>query len=165
MAGVVSLDLELGVHLDHLVKIDRDDLLHAVLDHARGEEVLLPLLVHRNLPHVLEQDGRDGLGGHRHVDGPVVADHLRHVGQRPAVVQVEVGDDDGVDVLGQRLVRGHVGEVWEPAVVVVAHVHAAVEHHVLAADGEEETRPAHILARAQRGHFDIHTGGSLLTDQ
>ncbi len=80
-------------------------------------------------------------------------------------------DDDEVDVLGEALpvlVRrrlrgrdglwhgagGDVGEVWESAVVVVAHVHAAVEHDVLAAHGDEQTGPAHVLAGAQGGHRD-----------
>lgn len=32
--------------------------------------------------------------------------------------------------------------------VVVAHVHAAVKHNVLAADGDEHTAASHVLSRA-----------------
>lgn len=76
--------------LDRLVEVDGHHLLHAVLDHLGGEEVGLSLLVHGDLAVVLQQDGADGLGGVGHVDGPVVAHHLAEVGERPAVVQVEV---------------------------------------------------------------------------
>ena len=37
-----------------------------------------------------KQNGTDGFGGVRHVDGSIVADHLRHVGQGTTVIQVEV---------------------------------------------------------------------------
>lgn len=76
--------------LDCLVEVDSHHLLHAVFDHLGGEEVGLALLVHGNLAVVLQQDGADGLRGVGHVDGPVVAHHLAEVGERPAVVQVEV---------------------------------------------------------------------------
>ena len=41
----------------------------------------------------------------RHVDGAVVTDHLRHVGQSAAMVQMEVRDDDAVQVL-REVARG-----------------------------------------------------------
>lgn len=80
----------MGQDLDGLVQVDGHHLLHAVLDHLRGEEVGLALLVHSDLAVVLQQDGADGLGGVGHIDGPVIADHLTKVGQRSAVIQVEV---------------------------------------------------------------------------
>ena len=77
-------------------------------------------------------------------------------------------DDDGVDVLGEDVglvplgrVLGHdevldgvavdVGEVGEASAVLVAHVHAAVQHDLLATDTDQETRPAHVLAWRDRG--------------
>lgn len=88
-------------HLHRLVKVQRNHFLHAVLDHLRGEEVRFSLFVNGDLPEVFQQDGADGLGGVGHVDGPVVAHHLAHVGQRATVVQVEMaGDGPGEAVSG-----------------------------------------------------------------
>lgn len=84
------------------MEVERNHLLHAVFDHLRGEEVGFSLLVDGDLPEVLQQDGADGLGGVGHVDGAVVAHHLAHVGQRPAVVQVEMtgeGPEEAVSSL------------------------------------------------------------------
>ena len=56
------------------MKADGHDLLHAIFDHLRREEVRLALPVHGHLPHVLQQDRRDRLCRLSHVDGTVVAD-------------------------------------------------------------------------------------------
>lgn len=82
-----------GPDLHRLVEVDGHHLLHTVLDHLGREEVGLTLLVHGNLAVVLQQDGADRLGGLGHVDGPVIAHHLAEVGERPAVVQVEVAGE------------------------------------------------------------------------
>ena len=119
MTSVVSLDLQFTVHLDHLVQVDRHHLLHAVLDVAAGEEVLLPLPVHRHLPHVLQQDGGDGLGGDSHVDGTIVSHHLSHVGESSAVVEVEVRDDDCINVFCERFICGDVGEIRKPEIDII----------------------------------------------
>lgn len=122
------------------MEVEGNHLLHAVFDHLRGEEVGFSLLVDGDLPEVLQQDGADGLGGVGHVDGAVVAHHLAHVGQRPAVVQVEMTgegpeeavsrltseeafkrcerdssqpDDHTIQEVGQAAVLRHVREVWE----------------------------------------------------
>ena len=52
-----------------MVQIDRRHLLHAVLDHRRREEVGLPFVLNRDFPVVFQEDGGDGFGGLRHVDG------------------------------------------------------------------------------------------------
>ena len=88
--GSPELALGAGPDLHCLVEVDGHRLLHAVLDRLGREEVGLALLVHGDLAVVLQQDGADGLRGLRHVDGPVIAYHLAEVGERPAVVQVEV---------------------------------------------------------------------------
>ena len=62
------------MYLASLVESDGDDLLHAVLDHLRGEEVGLALAVDGDLAHVLQQDRRDRLRRLGHVDRTVVAD-------------------------------------------------------------------------------------------
>ena len=72
------------------MEVQRYNFLHAVLDHLGGEEVGLPLFVHSDLAEVFQQNGADGFGGVRHVDGPIVAHHLTHVGEGATVVQVEV---------------------------------------------------------------------------
>ena len=82
------------------MKVQGHHFLHAVLDHLRCEEVGLPLLVHCDLPEVLQQNWADGLGGVGHVDGPIIAHHLTHVRQSTAVVQVEVaGESDTEECL------------------------------------------------------------------
>lgn len=121
MARIVSLDLQLVIHLsaaqkkqaygpvnrnqrllrtrrgeiqhlNSLVEVQRHHFLHAVLDHLRGEEVGLPLLVDRDLAEVFQQNGADGLGGMGHVNWPIVAHHLAHEGQSATVVQVEMAE-------------------------------------------------------------------------
>lgn len=72
------------------MKVQRNHFLHAVFDHLGGKEVSFSLLVNSDLPEVFQQDGADGLGGVCHVDGPIIAHHLTHVGQRATVVQVEM---------------------------------------------------------------------------
>ena len=147
MASIVGFDLKLTVHLHHLVKIHRHHFLHAVFDHRRCEEVLLSLPVHSNFSHVFEKYRSDRLGGDGHVDGAIVADHLGHEGQGAAVVQVEMGDDDAVQVLSEWLICCNVGKVWKPSVILktssttaetilrpvirVTHVHPTVKHHIL----------------------------------
>ena len=126
VAGVVGLDLDLVVHAHDLVQADWHDLLHAVLDHLRGEEVRLALPVHGHLPHVLQQDRRDRLRRLSHVDRTVVADHFCHEGEGATVIEVKVRDDDAVDVAGEGvapysgavLLLSDVAEVGEPALVL-----------------------------------------------
>lgn len=79
-------------HLDGLVQVQRYHFLHAVFNHLRGEEVGFSLFVDGDLPEVFQQNGTDGLGRMGHVDGPIVAHHLTHVGQSAAVVQVEMAE-------------------------------------------------------------------------
>ena len=78
-----------------------DDFFHAVLDHRGCEEVGLSLALHRNFPHILQENGTEGLSGLGHVNGPTVPHHLGHEREGPTVVQVKVADDDAVQVLGQ----------------------------------------------------------------
>lgn len=111
MTSIIRLDLQLAVHLNGLVQTDRDHLLHAVLDHLRGEEVGLALSVHRDLTVVLQHHRADRFGWLRHVDRSVVADHLGHVRQSTAVIQMKVGDYDAIQVVGERTVIGDVGEI------------------------------------------------------
>lgn len=80
------------LHLNSLVEVQRHHFLHAVLDHLRGEEVGLSLLVDRDFAEVLQQNGADGLGGMGHVNWPIVAHHLTHEGQSATVVQVEMAE-------------------------------------------------------------------------
>ena len=92
--------------------------------------------------------------------------HFCHEGESAAVVEVKVGDDDAVDVAGEGvaaqpgalLLLGDVAEVGEAALVLEPHVHPAVEHDVLAADVDQQTRPPHVLPRPKGRHFDLrHT--------
>lgn len=89
-AASASRASDANAHLHRLVEVQGNHFLHAVFDHLRGEEVRLSLFVDGDLAEVFQQDGADGLGGVRHVDGPIVAHHLAHEGQRAAVVQVEM---------------------------------------------------------------------------
>jgi len=80
----------------------------------------------------------------------VVPADLGEVGQRPDMVQVEVRDDDTGEGAGE--VRRAPGgesarEVRVVAAVVVAHVHAAVEHDALPADGRHHAALPHLLPR------------------
>jgi len=68
---------------------------------------------------------------------------------------VEVRDDHTVNVAGDWTLRHYVGEVREAALVVVAHMHPAVEHYVLPAHREQQTAAAHILAGAQGRYLDV----------
>lgn len=74
------------------MEVQGNHFLHAVLDHLRGEEVGLPLLVNSDLAEVFQQNGADGLGGMGHVNWPIVAHHLTHEGQSATVVQVEMAE-------------------------------------------------------------------------
>lgn len=67
-------------YLNRLMEVQRHNLLHTVFDHLCGEEVCLPLFVHRDLSEVLQQNGTNGFGRVGHVNGPVVTHHLTHVG-------------------------------------------------------------------------------------
>lgn len=80
-------------HLDSLVKVQRNNFLHTVLDHLRGEEVGFSFFVDSDLPKIFKQNGTNGFGGVGHVDGSIVAHHLTHVGQRTTVVQVEMTEN------------------------------------------------------------------------
>lgn len=155
MSSVIRLYFEIVIHHHGLVQSHRDHLLHAVLDHLRREKVLIPLLLDGHLPHVLQQDGRDRLRRVRHVDRPRVPHHLGHVRQGPAVVQVEVRDYDAVHEGRDGALGADEGEVGEAALVVVAHVHAAVQHDVLAPHRQQDAAAAHVLAGPQRGYFDV----------
>lgn len=87
--------------------------------------------------------------------------HFSHVRQGPAVVQVKMRNDDAVNVLCEVLsitrrgtsrsngTRSDVGEVRKPAIVVVTHVHATVQHDVLATDGNQQTGATNILTSTQ----------------
>lgn len=73
------------------------------------------------------------------------------------MVQMEMGNDDGVNVVGECAIgvagsgdivqsgASHVREIGKASVVVVAHVHAAIQHDVLPADLHQQTRTTHIL--------------------
>ena len=70
-----------------------------------------------HMPHpvvVLKHDGHQDLGWIGRVDGPAVAQDLREVGQRPAVVQVEVGDDHTGDEVVEAPGGAEELELWEP---------------------------------------------------
>lgn len=129
--------------LDRLVEVDGHHLLHAVLDHLGREEVGLPLLVHGDLAVVLQQDGADGLGGVGHVDGPVVAHHLAEVGQRAAVVQVEVAG-------GAARSASHCAPLAPPTWVIPP---TRLLMHPFTA------RPAPPWALESEGHTDPQPGG------
>ena len=62
-------------------------------------------------------------------------------------------DDDAVDQLGESPVLGNVSKVWEPALVLVAHVHAAVKHNVAAIHGHQYAAPADICTRLGIGLY------------
>lgn len=133
MPRIIRFNLQFTVHHHRLVQCHRNHFLHAILNHLRREKILIALLLHRHLAHILQQNRRDCLRGMRHVNRPRVPHHLGHVGQRPTVVQMEVGYDDTVDEGCYGALGGDVRKIGEAALVVVAHVHAAVEHDVLAA--------------------------------
>jgi len=65
-----------------------------------------------------------------------------------------VRNDNGIDQLGEPVVLGDVVEVGKAALVVVAHVHPTVKHHVLAANAHKHAAAAHVLACTQR--YDLH---------
>ena len=111
MASIVRLNLQLTVNLNGLMQTDRNDFLHAVLDHLRGEEVGLALSIDRNLTIIFQKNRTDRFGWLCHVDRTVVTDHFGHVRQSTAVIQMEMGDYDAVQIVGQRSVVGDVREV------------------------------------------------------
>lgn len=87
----------------------------------------------------------DILGGLGHVNLLPVAVIGEEVGQRAAVIEVGVRDEDhgqffGVDVAEEGQAVG---------VLLVDH-QPAVQHDLLAVDGQDEARPAHLAPRAQR---------------
>ena len=61
--------------------------------------------------------------------------------------QVQVGDDDAVYGVGEVATLGDEVEVGKATGIVVAHVHAAIEHDVLATQTHKNTTAPHILAR------------------
>ena len=61
--------------------------------------------------------------------------------------QVQVGDDDAVYGVGEVAALGDEVEVGKATGIVVAHVHAAIEHDVLATQTHKNTTAPHILAR------------------
>jgi hypothetical protein len=79
--------------------------------------------------------------------------HLRQ--QLTTVVKMKMRNNDAIDVRRDWAFGNDVGEVGEPAFVVVAHVHSAVQHHILSADTEENTASTHVLAGSERRHFDL----------
>ena len=94
---------------------------------------------------VLEQRVHDGLGGVGHEHAPPEVGVASDVGHGSAVVQVEVGDQHDVHLGQVDLVEeGQRGEAEE------AGVHAAVEHHRLAAVLDDDAAAPDLLARAQR---------------
>ena len=62
----------------------------------------------------------------------------------------QVRDDEAVDELGEAALFADVGKVREAALVLVAHVHAAVEHDVLAAQRHQHTAAADIWLTTPR---------------
>ena len=62
----------------------------------------------------------------------------------------QVRDDEAVDELGEAALFADVGKVREAALVLVAHVHAAVEHDVLAAQRHQHTAAADIWFNTPR---------------
>lgn len=49
------------------------------------------------------------------------------------MIQMEVRDNDAIDIRGDGSFGHDIRKVREPSLVVVAHVHSAIEHNVLAA--------------------------------
>jgi hypothetical protein len=68
---------------------------------------------------------------------------------------MEVADDDSIHHRCVLLAAGDQREVREAALVVVAHVHAAVEHDGLAVEVHEHAAPADILASTQDEQLDL----------
>jgi hypothetical protein len=58
-----------------------------------------------------------------------------------------VGDDDAVYGVGEVAALGNEVEVGKATGIIVAHVHAAIEHDVLATQTHKNTTAPHILAR------------------
>ena len=80
-----------------------------------------------------------------HEDRSRVPDHLGHVGKGTAMVQMEVCDYHAIQDL-REITLANVRKVREFSLVLKAHVHATVEHDVLASHLEKEATSADILA-------------------
>lgn len=88
----------------------------------------------------------------------IVTDHFSEVRESSAVVQMEMGDDDGVDKRRHRPFGSYEGEIREPPFVVEAHVHAAVQHDVFTANLDQNATAADVLSRSKRYHSDVRHG-------
>jgi len=55
-----------------------------------------------------------------------------------------VANDEAVNELGEPALFGDVVEVRKPPLVIVTHVHPAIEHDVLAPNGHQDTAPPNI---------------------
>ena len=74
------------------------------------------------------------------------------------MVEVEVTDDDAVNELREVTALGDVGKIGEAAFVLVAHVHAAVEPDVLAANRDQHAAAADVLARTYSNEHNEGAG-------
>ena len=70
---------------------------------------------------------------------------------------IQVGDDDAVDGMCEIPWLWNEGEVWKSSLVLVAHVHTAVEHNVFASHSHDHTTLPHILPRPCQARTITHT--------
>ena len=154
--GVVGAQAQLVVYVNRLAKRDESHLAQACVHIpstvrwaaalARGRE---------HVQRVLEQDRRHRCRRPCHVDGAIVAKLFGEEGQGAAVIEVEVRDDHAIDRAGERApVRTQLLPIWETTVVMVAHVHAAVEHDAPPAKRDHHAAATYVLASTEYVHLD-----------
>ena len=71
------------------------------------------------------------------------------------MVQMKVRDDNTINVRGDGTFGHDVREIWESSFISEAHMHATIEHYILATHREQNAASSDILASSQRSYFDI----------
>lgn len=168
MAGIVGLHFD-SLELHRLMKLYDLDFSETFLDLIRGVANIVPrgqpfrLLDELHLfvlsaPHlhiVFQHQGYNCLCRVCHYDRTVKSDHLREVGQRPAVVEMEMAHKTEVNLLphlGQ--VFEQEGEVREP--LLRDHMDTTIEQDTAVAHDQEDAGPADVLACSEGDDLNCH---------
>ena len=67
---------------------------------------------------------------------------------------IQVTNDDTINILRVLPRSRNEIEIGKSSFIIISHVHAAVEHDVLASQSHNDTTAANVLTSAQRYNFD-----------
>mmetsp|Transcript_31169 Transcript_31169/g.74091 ORF Transcript_31169/g.74091 Transcript_31169/m.74091 type:complete len:627 (+) Transcript_31169:171-2051(+) len=147
--GVVGADLHVLADAHGLVQVDAAHLLHAVRYVSIGEQLDLATPVNQNLSEVFKHYRYNCSRWVCHKDGTIITTDLREVRESSAVVKVKVRYNHCIHGLRVVTIAGNHTEVRESSLILIAHMHSAVEHDCFASNIYDNAAPPNLLTSTQ----------------